>query len=72
MTRRLQFSLGWGVFGAGFGGALGAAVCWFNGAELPFLAGTCLILAFLFGALGSFFGNGMTSFIFEVLSYLIP
>ncbi|HEV3344845.1 MAG TPA: hypothetical protein VG125_30995 [Pirellulales bacterium] len=72
MSRRFQFSLGWGLFGTGFGAALGAAICWGVGADQTYWLRAGLGLAFLFGVLGSFFGDEIVTLIFEVLAHLIP
>jgi hypothetical protein len=67
MSRRFRFSLGWGIFGAVFGAAVGLGFCWFANVD-----GTTATLSFaiLFGVLGSFFGDETIRLIFEFLSYL--
>ncbi len=60
------------MFGAVFGAAVGVAISWAIGADQPYWLRTSAVLAFIFGVLGSFFGDETVALIFEVLSHLVP
>ncbi|HVX15985.1 MAG TPA: hypothetical protein VHC22_32675 [Pirellulales bacterium] len=71
MTRWFRFSLLWGLFGAGFGAALGVAICWAVGVDPAHWIRMSVVLAFVFGLLGAFLGDETLALIREVLGCLI-
>ena len=70
MSRRFQFSLGWGLLGAILGAVVGLAICWFFGADKSYWPAAVAALALFLGTVGVLFGDKVVAVLFDLLGFV--